>query len=382
MPKSELTDYVSYTPNKTAPRNQPVSKITIHQMNGVMSVEEFGAVISNESSKMSCNYAVGNDGRVGYYCEEEYRSWFSASPENDNQAITIMISNSTYSPDWPIADDVWNKLADLCVDICKRYGFRLTYTSDKNGTLTFNKMFTNEDCPIPCLERDAQFLCNYVNMFLDGKSVNYRITPEAVLSTTAKVNVKIGDLVMVNNDAIYWNRSRVPDWVKSMHWYIEDLKFNRAILGNSEDGKHTIHSAIDTKYLKLINGKPTAVPVNKQVKILANTRVYDNSLTIVTNRILTTKLYYISEEIIKDGKTFGKLKTGMGWVNLSDKDTTNNVKVGDMVRILNNRRYDESIFKQSQEAYKIIAINGDKISISADGTFITTDINIKNIAKI
>jgi len=379
MPKSALTDYVSYTPNKTAPRNQPVSKITIHQMDGVMSIEEFGAVISKESNGTSCNYAIGYDGKIGYFCEEEYCSWFSASPENDNQAITIKVSNSTCSPDWPISDSVWLKLAELCIDICKRYNFRLTYTGDKNGSLTFNRMFTDES-RIP-FEDEVQLLCNYVNTFLDGKFANHRISPETVLSTTAKVNVKIGDLVMVNNDAIYWNRSRVPDWVKS-RWFIEDLKFNRATLGRSEDGKHILHSAIDVKYLKLVSSKPVAIPVNKQIRLLVNTKIYDKSLSVVTNRIPVTKIYHISEEISKDGKTFGKLQSGIGWVNLSEKDTTDNVKVGDMVRILNNRRYDGSIFKQSQEAYKIIAINGDKISISTDGTFITTDINIKNIAKI
>ncbi len=47
------------------------------------------------------------------------------------QAITIEVSNSSTGGNWPVSATAWKSLVNLCVDICKRYNFRLTYDGTK-----------------------------------------------------------------------------------------------------------------------------------------------------------------------------------------------------------------------------------------------------------
>ena len=145
--KSPLVEYTNISPFRNSPRNQPITKITIHHMAGVATLEQFDAIVHKPGRNMSSNYAIDKDARVGLFCPEEDRSWCSSSAWNDNRAITIEVSNSKLNGDWPISDKVYNKLIDLCVDICKRNNIKeLTFTGDKNGSLTFHKFFSATGC--------------------------------------------------------------------------------------------------------------------------------------------------------------------------------------------------------------------------------------------
>jgi len=55
------------------------------------------------------------------YCEEKNRSWCSSSNANDQRAVTIECASDTSAP-YAFKTVVYNKLIDLCVDICKRNG--------------------------------------------------------------------------------------------------------------------------------------------------------------------------------------------------------------------------------------------------------------------
>ena len=146
---SPLATYTRISPNRNSPRNQPITKITVHHMAGIMSVEQFGALVANPGRQMSSNYAIGNDGRIGLFCPEQDRSWCSSSPWNDNRAITIEVSNSAYgdASGWPIGTAAYNSLIKLCADICKRNGIKkLYFTGNSDGTLTYHYMFNATSC--------------------------------------------------------------------------------------------------------------------------------------------------------------------------------------------------------------------------------------------
>lgn len=151
---SELATYVKISPFKNYPRNQPITKITIHHMAGVGSVESFGTIVTTPGRNMSATYAIGNDGRIGRYLDESDRPWTSSSSWNDHQAITIEVSNSKLNGDWPVSAKAYESLIKLCVDICKRNNIKeLTYTGDKNGSLTFHRFFAATGClPIETTE--------------------------------------------------------------------------------------------------------------------------------------------------------------------------------------------------------------------------------------
>ena len=151
---SPLVTYTKISPFKNSPRNQPISKIIIHHMAGVASVESFGTIVTTPGREMSANYAIGNDGRIGLYCDEEDRCWCSSSSWVDNRGIAIEVSNSKLGGDWPISKKAWESMIKLCADICKRNHIpKLVYTGDKEGSLCFHRWFAATGCvPIDTTE--------------------------------------------------------------------------------------------------------------------------------------------------------------------------------------------------------------------------------------
>lgn len=168
MSNSSLVNYVKISPNSTKPRNSTIKKITIHHMAGDFSVETCGRIFRERAS--SANYAVGSDGRVGMYVEEDDRAWTSSSRTNDNQAVTIEIANDMIGGEWHVGDVALNKAIDLCVDICKRNKIKkLNYTGDTKGNLTRHNMFANTQCPGPYLQSKFPYIVEEVNKKLSNK---------------------------------------------------------------------------------------------------------------------------------------------------------------------------------------------------------------------
>ena len=192
MSNSKLVSYTQLSPNCDPRKNDTynpsgkVTKITIHHTGGVASVEGLGNGFAKESRQASSNYGIGADARVGMYVPEDYRSWCSGSRENDYLAVTIETSNSAKGGNWPVSDEVLEKLIDLCVDICERNGIeKLNYTGDKSGNLTMHKWFQATTCPGPYLESKFPYIAEEVNKRLKP------VEPPKNVDTTTTVNVSI-----------------------------------------------------------------------------------------------------------------------------------------------------------------------------------------------
>ena len=147
---SNLTDsvYIAYSGNYQKGRaGQKICKITIHQMAGKLTGKQCAVnIFGKVGRKASANYCIGYNGDIVCNVEEENRAYTSSSAWNDNQAITIEVSNSANGTD-KITDASYNSLVNLCTDICQRYGFKLVYDNTKNGSLTRHDMFANTNCP-------------------------------------------------------------------------------------------------------------------------------------------------------------------------------------------------------------------------------------------
>ena len=185
MSNSNLVTYTNLSPNMNAPRNQPISKITIHHMAGNYSLEQLGESFSKSSREASANYGIDSNGNVALYVDEGNRSWASASPWNDNRAVTIEVANDEIGGGWHVSDAAFNKLIDLCVDICQRNGFRLSFDGTKNGNLTMHKMFAATACPGAYLEGRFPEIVELVNARLDGGQATPAPQPPA---QTAEIN--------------------------------------------------------------------------------------------------------------------------------------------------------------------------------------------------
>lgn len=149
MGDSKLVQYRNLTKNYSR-RTAKISKITIHHAAGVGSAQSITDSFMPASRKASANYIIGNDGKIGQSVLEEHRAWTSSSFWNDNQAITIEVSNSAKGGEWPISKAAYSALIDLCVDICQRNGIKsVNYTGTKYGVLTEHRMLTATQCPGP-----------------------------------------------------------------------------------------------------------------------------------------------------------------------------------------------------------------------------------------
>lgn len=158
MSNSPLVSYTKISPNKTVGRNHAIDTITPHCVVGQCSVEALGNIFAPTDRKASSNYGIGADARVGMYCEEKDRSWCTSSSANDNRAVTIECASDASEP-YAFKDIVYNKLIELCIDICKRNGkTKLLWLGDKAKTLaykpasnemllTVHRWFANKSCP-------------------------------------------------------------------------------------------------------------------------------------------------------------------------------------------------------------------------------------------
>lgn len=182
MTMSSLAVKSFYTPNKSSRGGLKICKFTPHHMAGNLSIESCANLFSKSSRQASSNYLIGTDGRIGCDVPEEYRAWTSSSKWNDQRAITVEVANSTLSPTWKVSSAAWDSLVKLAADVCERYGFRLNYTGNKNGSLTLHRFYSNTNCPGNYIDAHIRDLEKQVNELLDSGSVPSRPESQAKYS--------------------------------------------------------------------------------------------------------------------------------------------------------------------------------------------------------
>ena len=158
MSNSSLVNCTILSPNHSGKRTHKIDRITPHCVVGQLSAESIGGCFTSSSIQASCNYGIGRDGRVCLIVDEANRSWCSSSWANDQRAVTIECASDMSEP-YTMNSAVYNKLVDLCIDICKRNGIKkLLWFADRakslsyepaNGeaVLTVHRWFANKSCP-------------------------------------------------------------------------------------------------------------------------------------------------------------------------------------------------------------------------------------------
>lgn len=157
MSNSSLVDCTVLSPNHSGTRTQKLTRITPHIVVGQLNAENIGYCFTNKAREASCNYGIGTEGRVCLIVDEDKRSWCSSSWDNDQRAVTIECASDKTYP-YALNNVVYNKLIDLCVDICKRNGkTKLLWFADKDKSLnyppadnemvlTVHRWFANTEC--------------------------------------------------------------------------------------------------------------------------------------------------------------------------------------------------------------------------------------------
>lgn len=211
-------------------RGNKICRITPHYMEWYTSAKECCESFVPASRRASANYCIGKDGEIWGNVNEEDTAWTSGSRYNDELAITIECACYTDSKSYGILPDaVWASLVNLCVDICKRYNFRLNYTGSDTGNLTMHKWYQDTDCPGTWFSKQFGRLAKEVNAKLDGGHATI-VTPDnapMVFGGTyeCKVNglrVRTAPNLRANVVANYDSGDRVTldDWFCSNDGYI------------------------------------------------------------------------------------------------------------------------------------------------------------------
>lgn len=172
--------------------------------------------------------------------------------------------------------------------------------------------------------------------------------------------IKVGDLVSVKSGAVWYTGGTVPSWIRNVNWYVKELSGNRAVIDKSEDGKNSINSPIDIKYLtKFGSSSETEKPVEdtkgKEYKLVVACNRYPSAGDAKNKTNSKGKYeagtYYIYSKYPDgvDGMyNISTNKTGKSagsWINPSENKlpVTNTIKAGDLVSIKSSAVwYDDS----------------------------------------
>lgn len=158
MSNSKLVTCTVKSPNHSGKRTHSIDRITPHCVVGQLSASSIGGCFTNPSRQASCNYGIGTEGGICLIVDEDNRSWCSSSNANDQRAVTIECASDKTDP-YAMNNTVYNKLIDLCEDICRRNGkTKLIWISDKDKALSYNpasnemqltvhRWFANKSCP-------------------------------------------------------------------------------------------------------------------------------------------------------------------------------------------------------------------------------------------
>ena len=258
---SPLVSYTKLSPNHSGQRTHSIDRITPHCVVGQCSVETLGNIFLPTSRQASSNYGIGVDGRVGMYVEEKNRSWCSSSNANDQRAVTIECASDNTEP-YAFKDVVYQRLIELCTDICKRNGkTKLLWLGDKAKTLnytpksdemvlTVHRWFANKSCPGNWMYARMDDLASKVTAALGGD-----VKPADTVKPTP-VGIKAGDLVTITGSTYYGGKT-IPGWVKKLRWYVVEVSGDRTVINKDESGRYAIMSPVKTSALAVAGTKPS-----------------------------------------------------------------------------------------------------------------------------
>ena len=227
MSNSSLVTCKVMSPNHSGKRTHTIDRITPHCVVGQLKAKNIGYCFDDADRQASCNYGIGTEGDVCLIVDECNRSWCSSSSANDQRAVTIECSSDKTHP-YAMNNAVYNKLIDLCVDICQRNGKKkLLWFADKDKSLayepkademiiTVHRWFANKSCPGDWLYSRLDEVASIVTKRLTGNitedtksDVLYKVQTGAfknknyALNLQNQLKAKGYDTYMVQADGYY-----------------------------------------------------------------------------------------------------------------------------------------------------------------------------------
>lgn len=272
---SSLITSTEKSPNHSGTRTHAIDRITPHCVVGQLTAQRIGQLFPS-GVQASCNYAIGYDGSVCLVVDESNRSWCSSSSANDQRAVTIECASDTTDP-YAFKDACYQKLIELCADICKRNGktkllwfgdktTALNYTPASNEmVLTVHRWFANKACPGNWLYSRMDDLAAQVNQKLgtgagasSSSNVNYQVKVTAssglncrVSASTSSSLVKTypkGTILTITKESNQWGYTG-EGWIS--------LTYTEKIEEEEEMTQEKFNEMMNTYIENLANKDPT-----------------------------------------------------------------------------------------------------------------------------
>ena len=238
------------------------TRIVIHNTANDASAKNEVAYMIRNNNEVSFHYAV-DDKEIVQGVPTNRNTWNAGDGVNgkgnrEGISIEICYSKSGGSKFTKAEQNA----VELIVDILKRYGWGI----DK---VTKHQDYNGKYCPHRTLDMGWDRFIKMVEKKLNEK-------PVATTNTTTNTSIKKGALVSITKGAKYYNGKTVPSWVVNTKWYVTSVSGNKAIIDKSEDGKNSINSPIDVKYLKVASKTATpTIKVGSTVKVKSGSKTYD-----------------------------------------------------------------------------------------------------------
>lgn len=137
-----------------------IEMVALHHMAGVLSADQCGRIFQQAGRSASANYGIGKDGEVGLYVDEYNTAWANANWDSNCKSVSIELSNSVASGNYPVSDVVLNKAIDLIADIFKRNNLGKCV---KGQNLVWHSMYSNTYCPGDYIRGKLDYIVNKVN---------------------------------------------------------------------------------------------------------------------------------------------------------------------------------------------------------------------------
>ncbi len=208
MTYSPLTNQLQITRNKSSRGNNRIERITPHCIVGqAKAINIATSARFNDGKTASANYIIGKDAEVVCNVPEEYRAWTTGGDKkvlgktgamNDYKAITFECASDATTP-YAFKPIVYEKLIEVCVDICRRYGRTKllwfatpqeaeTYTVKADEMiLTWHRWYASKSCPGDWMYSRGQDLARQVNARLGGAEI---VVPVPVPNTPNNNNLE------------------------------------------------------------------------------------------------------------------------------------------------------------------------------------------------
>ena len=133
-------------------RTDKPSRISIFVADGKYDARFMARLHVNDKDLEPYNYYIDSEGTIIAGIPENTYSHASRYLDNDEKAVTILLSQSYQDSMFPVSDTAIERLVDLCEDICRRNGFLLTFTGDTSGSLTSSFMWSYTGQPGPFMK--------------------------------------------------------------------------------------------------------------------------------------------------------------------------------------------------------------------------------------